>query len=51
MKTTFDIPDDLFVAAKRAADERVSLPNLVARDCASLIGHAWQKRSGPRFDG
>jgi hypothetical protein len=32
MKTTFDLPDDLFVAAKkRAAEERVSLRDLVAR--------------------
>jgi hypothetical protein len=47
MKTTFDIPDDLFVAAKkRAADERVSLRNLVARGLrAQLIGRTRQKRS------
>jgi hypothetical protein len=37
MKTTLDLPDDLFVAAKkRAADERCSLRDLVA---AGLRAH------------
>jgi hypothetical protein len=47
MKTTFDIPDALFVAAKkRAADERVSLRDLVARGLrAQLTRRPRQKRS------
>lgn len=47
MKTTFDIPDELFVAAKkRAADDRVSLRDLVARGLrAQLSGRVRQKRS------
>ena len=39
MKTTFDLPDDLFVAAKkRAADDRVSLRDLVARGLRTQLG-------------
>ena len=47
MKTTFDLPDDLFVAAKkRAAEERVSLRDLVARGLRTqLAGRSRPKRS------
>jgi hypothetical protein len=46
MKTTFDLPDDLFVAAKkRAAEERVSLRDLVARGLRTqLAGRSRTKR-------
>jgi len=49
MKTTFDLPDDLFVAAKkRAADERVSLRDLVARGLRTqLAGRSRKKPPRP----
>jgi len=45
MKTTFDLPDDLFVAAKkRAAEERVSLRDLVARGLRTQLGSRPRKK-------
>jgi hypothetical protein len=44
MKTTLDLPDDLFVAAKqRAAAERTTLRAIVERGLRAQLGHAPRK--------
>jgi hypothetical protein len=49
MKTTLDLPDELFVAAKkRAAEERRSLRDLVASGLRQqLHGEVQQRRRSP----
>ena len=52
MKTTFDLPDDLFVAAKqRAAQERTSLRTIVERGLRTELGpkRASRKRVALRW--
>ena len=53
MKTTFDLPDDLFVAAKqRAAEERTTLRAIVERGLrAQLTGRRTPSRNGASFVG
>ena len=47
MKTTFDLPDDLFVAAKqRAAEERTTLRAIVERGLRAQLSRA--KRTPPK---
>jgi hypothetical protein len=46
MKTTLDLPDDLFVAAKkRAAEERTTLRAIIERGLRSQLG---PKRAPPK---
>jgi hypothetical protein len=48
MKTTLDLPDDLFIAAKqRAARERTTLRAIVTRGLRAQLGAA-PKRQGRR---
>lgn len=52
MKTTLDLPDDLFVAAKkRAAEERTTLRAIVERGLRSQLGpkRALPKRAALRW--
>jgi hypothetical protein len=52
MKTTIDLPDELFVAAKkRAADERRPLRDLVTRGLRAQLQHAApSRRRGPAIE-
>jgi hypothetical protein len=47
MKTTLDLPDDLFVAAKKqAADERRSFRDLVAQGLRAQVSGAGRRKRG-----
>ena len=49
MKTTLDLPDELFVAAKkRAADERCPLRDLVARGLRAQLQNPTRSRRGSK---
>lgn len=49
MKTTLDLPDDIFVAAKkRAADERRPLRDLVARSLRAELSATARRRRPTR---
>lgn len=49
MKTTVDLPDELLVEAKkRAAEERTSLRELLARSLRRELGSAGVSRESPK---
>ena len=48
MKTTIELPDDLFVAAKRrAAEERSTLRSIIERGVRAQLRQPQDRRTGP----